>query len=249
MAFFDIQSLVFFHERVTDISLASLILLFDTTPLAMQGGLKKLLDQMLDVVLKNGGEVRYSMPFPEIVIRNGRAIGLKTPQELAEADTILLNTEQQHRGSTLFIGIRDEVVPVGMSQVVLCLPDYGQPNQFFTLSLSPKDDTSTAPKGTRALTVSFPAGRHTLLATDAFMLEVEKMIPFLKEFLIFYEEYMPASRSYATPAGVTFRPIRPSDGQPLLSRSSQKNIYMLADGWGTPLQTIRAAQRLVERLT
>jgi glycine/D-amino acid oxidase-like deaminating enzyme len=248
MAFFDIQSLVFFHQRVTDISLASLILLFDTAPLAMQGGLKKLLDQMLDVVLKNGGEVRYSMPFPEIVIRNGRAIGLKTPQDLAEAGTILLNTEQQHRGPTLFIGIRDEVVPVCMSQVVLCLPDYAQPSQYFTLSLSPKDDTSAAPKGMRALTASFPTGQHTLHGNNALMQQVGKLIPFLQEFLIFCEEYTPASRSYAVPEGVTFKPIRTSDGQPVLSRSSQRNIYLLADGWGTPLQTIRAAQRLVERL-
>lgn len=248
MAFFDIQSLVFFHQRVTDISLASLILLFDTTPLAMQGGLKKLLDQMLDVVLKNGGEVRYSMPFPEIAFRNGRAIGLKTPQDLAEADTILLNTEQQHPGPMLFIGIRDEVVPVCMSQVVLCLPDYAQPSQYFTLSLSPKDDTSTAPKGMRALTASFPTGQHTLHGNNALMQQVGKLIPFLQEFLIFCKEYTPASRSYAVPEGVTFKPIRMSDGQPVFSRSSQKNIYLLADGWGTPLQTIRAAQRLVERL-
>jgi hypothetical protein len=248
MAFFDIQSLVFFHQHVTDISLASLKLLFDTAPLAMQGGLKKLLDQMLDVILKSGGEVRYCMPFPEIAFRNGRAIGLKTPQDLAEADTILLNTEQQHRGSTLFIGIHDEVVPVCMSQVVLCLPDYAQPSQYFTLSLSPKDDASTAPKGMRALTASFPTGQHTLHGNNALMQQVGKLIPFLQEFLIFCEEYAPASRSYAVPEGVTFKPIRTSDGQPVLSRSSQRNIYLLADGWGAPLQTIRAAQRLVERL-
>jgi phytoene dehydrogenase-like protein len=248
MAFFDIQSLVFFHQHVADISLASLILLFDTAPLAMQGGLKKLLDQMLDVILKNGGEVRYCMPFPEIVFRNGRAIGLKTPQDLAEADTILLNTEQQQHGSALFIGIRDEVVPVGMSQVVLCLPDYAQPSQFFTLSLSPKDDISTAPKGMRALTASFPDGQHTLHGNNALIQQVGKLIPFLRELLIFCEEYAPASRSYTVPEGVTFKPVRTSDGQPMLSRSSQKNIYLLADGWGAPLQTIRAAQRLVERL-
>ena len=249
MAFFDIQSLVFFHQHVTDISLASLTLLFDTIPLSMQGGFKKLLDQMLDVIIKNGGEVRYGTPFPEIVFSNGHAIGLKTPQDLAEADTILLNTEQQRKGSTLFIGISDEVVPVCMSQFVLCLPDYAQPNQYFTLSLTPKDDVSAAPKGMRALTASFPAEQHPLLGDDALLQQVGKLIPFLRKFLAFYEAYAPALRSYAVPGDVTFRPIRTSDGQPVLSKSSQGNIYLLADGRGTPLQTIHAAQRLVERLS
>ncbi len=248
-AFLNIQSLVFFQQPVEDISLASLVLLFDTAPLAMQGGFKRLLDQLLDVVLKNGGEIRYSMPFPELALRNGRAVGIKTPQELAEADTILLNTEQQRQDRTLFMAIRDEVVPVGMYQEVLCLPDYTQPNKFFTLSLNQRDDASTSPKGMRALTVSFTLEPHVMLTSNELLWEVEKMMPFLKDFLIFFEEYTPASRSYTVPAGVTFSSIRTSDGKPVLSRSSQKNIFLLADGWGTPLQTICAAQKLVERLT
>lgn len=248
MAFFDIQSLVFFHQHVSDISLASLMLLFDTIPLSMQGGFKKLLDQMLDVILKNGGEVRYCTPFPEIVFRDGHAVGLKTPQDLAEADTILLNTEQQRTGSTLFIGIRDEVVPMCMSQFVLCLPDYAQPSQYFTLSLNPKDDVGSAPKGMRAITASFPADQHPCEVNDALLRQVGNLIPFLQKFLAFYQAYTPALRSYAVPGDVSFRPIRTSDGQPVLSKSSRGNIYLLADGWGTPLQTVHAAQRLVDRL-
>lgn len=249
MAFFDIQSLVFLQQHVTDISLASLMLLFDTVPLAIQGGIKRLLDQMLDVILKNGGEVRYNMPFPEIVFRDGQAIGIKTPRDLAEADTILLNTGKQPKGFELFMGIRDEVVPVSMSQIVLCLPDYAQPNQFFTLSLSTQDDISAAPKGMRALTASFPATEHTLNGNNELIQQIGNLVPFLKKFLIFCEAYTPASRSYAVPEGITFRPVRTSDDQPVLSRSSQGNIYLLEDGRGTPLQAINAAQRLIERLS
>jgi glycine/D-amino acid oxidase-like deaminating enzyme len=248
MAFFDVQSLVFIHRHVMDVSLASLMQLFDTVPLSIQGGFKKLLDQMVDVILKNGGEVQYGTPLPEIVFRDGHAIALKMSQDLVDADTILLNTGQQREDSMLFIGIHDEVVPVSMSQFVLCLPDYAYPGRFFTLSLNPKDDDSTAPKGMRALTVSFPNEQFLLQGDDALMQQVGKLIPFLQTFMAFSETYTSASRPYAVPDGVTFKPIRTSDGQPVLSKSKRGDIYLLVDGRGTPLQTIHAAQRLVDLL-
>lgn len=245
-AFLNVQSYYFYHRPVFDISLSALITLCDSVPHTVHGGFIKLAEQMVDVILKNGGEIRYRIPLSEIILKNGQTTGLATPQGHLEADAVLLNTEQQRQGAVLCIGLRDEVVPVSMLNEVLSITDYAHPERFCSLSFSAKDDETAAPRGMRALTAtfSFPAPQQH----EERMQQLAALIPFFERFILSVEEYRPASRSYVAPAGMTFKPLRAENSQTLLSRSSQRGVYMLLDGDFAPVHTVAAAQVFVDRL-
>jgi hypothetical protein len=247
IAFLDVQSRYFFRKPVDDISLASLITLCDTAPLMVQGGFKKIVQQMVDVLLKNGGEIQYQVPLAEIAFNDKRKKGVTTPQGFVESAFVLLNTEQQQKEHVLFIAIRDEVVPIGMLANVIGLTDYSYPEHFFALTLSDQDDETVAPKGMRTLTASFQPWFATQ-SQDELMRVIGGLIPFLHEFLVFSELYKPESYSYTVPKEVSFKPVRAQNSLMLLSRSSNGGVYMLLDGTGTPAQSIAAARMLVERL-
>jgi len=247
IAFLDIQSRYFFGQTVDDISLASLITLCDTAPLMIQGGFKKIVQQMVDVLLKNGGEVQYHVPLAEIAFNDKQKTGVTTPQGFVESAFVLLNTQQQQREHVLFMGTRNEVVPIGMLANVIGLTDYSYPERFFALTLSEPDDETAAPKGMRTLTASFQPWFATQ-SQDELMRVIGGLIPFLSEFLVFSELFKPESYSYIVPKEVSFKPVRTQNSQMLLSRSSKRGMYMLLDGTGTPAQSIAAARVLVERL-
>ena len=247
-AFLDVQSYYFFRRPVADISLEALITLFDSTPLTVHGGFRKLAEQMVDVLLKNGGEIRYDVPLSDISARDGRPAGLSTPQGVLEADAVLFNTEQNPREAVLCLGLRDEVVPVSMFEEVLCVPDYSHPERFFSLSLGAKDDETTAPRGMRTLTAAFSSATRDQ-SNEARIRQISAVIPFLTQFLVMNEEYDPAPRTYPVPGGLSFKNRRTRDSQAALSRSSKKGIFMLADGAGTPAQTIATAQAFVENMS
>jgi phytoene dehydrogenase-like protein len=246
-AFLDAQSLYFFRRRAADLSLLSLITLCDTAPFEVHGGFKKIAEQMVDVILKNKGEIRYHVPFSEITFREGRITVPSTPPGTPDGGVLLLNTEQHKQGTMLFLGIRGDVVPTGMLQYVLCLADYSRMEDLFTVSISAKDDVSAAPKGMSTLAVSC-SSLSARLTKNELMRQVGTVIPFLNDFVVLEREHEPASRVYAVPEGMSFKTIRMPDSQAYLSRSSMGNVYMLGDGSGTPAQEIAAAQAFVARL-
>ncbi len=247
-AFFNVRSAYFFGRPVSEISLASLIRLCVSAPFLVTGGFGKIADQMLSELLKNGGEIRYRTPLSEIAIKQGLNIGLSTPSGPLDVDAVLFNTEKDKRWPVFFMGIREEAVPVGMAQNVLCLPDYYRPEQVFTLSLSAKGDESAAPRGMRTLTASswFPSG--TVDRRDELTRVISRLMPFLDQHLLFREEQSAAPRSQVFPEGILFKPIRTGDSRAILSKASIKGIYLLPDGSGTPAQVIAAARSLMARL-
>jgi hypothetical protein len=247
IAFLDIQSRYFFRQTIDDISLTSLITLCDTAPLMVHGGFKKIVQQMVDVLLKNSGEILYHVPPTEITFSNNQVAGFTTPEGFVESAFVLLNTEQQRREQVLFMGIRNEVVPIAMLANVIGLTDYSFPERFFALTLGDPDDETVAPKGMRTLTASFQPWFATK-SQDELIGEIGGLIPFLNEFLVFSELYKPESWSYTAPKDLSFKPVRTRNSQTLLSRSSKRAVYMLPDGTGTPAQSIAAAQAFVERL-
>ena len=129
-AFLDVQSLYFFRRRVDDLSLPSLITLCDTAPFAVRDGFKKLSEQMVDVILKNKGEIRYRAPFSEVTVENEGGAEHSSQPGVPDAKVVLLNTEQHKQGRMLFLGIRGDVVPTGMLHSVLCLADYSRWRTF-----------------------------------------------------------------------------------------------------------------------
>ena len=246
-AFLDVQSYYFFHRPAAEISLPALITLCDSVPHTVHGGFIKLAEQMVDVILKNGGEIHYQIPLSEIVLKKGQTAVLETPQGHLEADAVLLNTEQRRQGSVLCIGLHEEVVPVSMLNDVLAITDYAHPERFFSLSFSEKDDETAAPRGMRTLMATF-SSKTPQQSHEERMSLVATLIPFFEKFILFAEEYSPVPRSYVGPAGMTFKTLRTETSQTLLSRSSQRGVYMLLDGEFAPVHAVAAAQVFVERL-
>jgi len=246
LTFLEVQSLFFFHLPIAEISLSSLVTLCDSAPLTVHGGFMHLAEQIAGVLLKNGGEIRYHVPLAEVAFRGSRPVELSTSQGSLKARTILLNTVQQDQNPVLYCGIHDEVVPVGMSSNVLGVSDYTRPELFFALSLGAGENGTGAPKAMRTLSAS-SFSSPTKQEQGRLMQQVGSLIPFLDRFLVFADEYQPASRSYAPSAGLSFKPLRTRGGG-LLSRSSQKDVFLLHDGVGTPAQAIAAAHEFIEKL-
>ncbi len=236
IAFLDVQSLYFFHRPVSNLRLSSLLTLFDTAPFIVEGGFRGLADHMLDVLLRNGGEIRYNVPLDTISIRRN---GISTQQESLDTETVLVNAGQSVQQSLLIAGIREQGIPVSMLNDVLCVPDYAQADRFFSLSLSSRDDAA-APRGMRSLTACFSDSGWGIGEQKR---QVEALIPFLAEFTVFSGEYKPALRKINFGQDVSLRPVR---GEELLFRSPL-GAWLLLDGKGTPLQSIMAAFEFIKR--
>jgi glycine/D-amino acid oxidase-like deaminating enzyme len=246
-AFFDIQSLYFFQRHIAELSLVDLITLCDTPPHYLEGGFKKLADQLHSTILQLGGEILYDQTIDEFAVK-GTTVGIKAKQEVVEADTMLLNLSHDD-SSTIFMGLRETVIPVGMCPEVLYLPDYRSPGDFFTLSLGAKDDVSSAPKGMRALSISFRSEQNNADDKQALMGHLNRLIPFLNDHLVFSEEHRNSDEGIGLPEGVTFKPLRPGHGDSLLFRGSKKNIYLLKNAQTAPLQVMSEVNRFVEKVS
>jgi hypothetical protein len=225
-----------------------LITLCDTPPHYLEGGFKKLAEQLQSAILQQGGEIRYNQTIEEYQFR-GNSIAIRTEQEDAEADTMLLNLSQHYDSSTIFMGLRDTVIPVGMCPEVLYLPDYQAPGDFITLSLGSKDDSASAPNGMRALSVSFrseqknnPVDKQTLIG------HVNRLIPFLNDHLVFSDEHRSGDEGIRLPEGVTFKPLRSGQGRSLLYRGSKKNLYLLKNAQTAPLQVLSEVSSFVSKV-
>lgn len=246
--FFDVQLDYFFQKHSAEASLSALLLLCDSPPLYFHGGFKKVADQLYNVILQEGGEIRYREPSPRIVSENGRVIGIETAQGMVTADVILLDQVPPQQPAALFVALRDEVVPVGMAQEVLFLPDYARPRDFISLSLSNRDDTAAAPEGMRALNASFRGQRVPPEGAQGLIDQISELVPFLNEYVVFAERHRGVDEGIVVPADISFKPLRSVDGMSILSRGSHKNIYMLNDVQQAPPHVLSAVQQFVRQL-
>ena len=146
------------------------------------------------------------------------------------------------------MGLRDTVIPVGMCPEVLYLPDYQSPRDFYTLSLSAKDDVASAPKGMRALSVSFRSGQSGAVDKQALIERLNRLIPFLNDYLVFSDEHRTGDEGIDVPEGVTFKPLRSGEGTSLLYRGS-RNMYLLKNAQTAPLQVMSEVNRYVKKVS
>jgi len=249
-AYFDIQALYFYQKPVTGISLLNLITLCDTPPLYLEGGFKKLADQLNSTFLHQGGEIVFNQPVHEFAFQGSRIIGLKTKKGVVEADTILLNLEHQSAASTIYLGLTDTVIPVSMCPEVLFLPDYSMPRDFLSLSLSAKDDIAHAPKGMRVMSMAHRSEQKSTVDMQALVDRISTLIPFLNDYLVFSDEHGSSEDKIVLPEGVTFKPVRSGEGRsPLLSRGSKKNVFLLENSLRSPLQVISEVNRFVKKVS
>jgi hypothetical protein len=249
MAFFDIQSLYFFQRPIAEISLVDLITLCDTPPLYLDGGFKKLADQLYNTILQQGGEILHNEAVNEFALSGRTIAGIKTKQDTIEADTILLNLSPRYESSTIFMGLPDTVMPVGMCPEVLYLPDYQSPRDFFTLSFDAKEDSANAPKGMRALSMSFRSEQSSAEDKQTLIDKLNRLIPFLNDYLVFSDEHRTGDEGIDLPKGVMFKPLRSGDGISLLYRGSKKNLYLLKNAQTAPLQVLSEVDRFVKKFS
>ncbi len=247
MAFFDVQSQYFFQQRAEDLSRLSLITLCDTPPYYIHAGFNKLAEQLHGIIIKEGGEVRFNERVSELAKNGNRVIGLNTAQGVVHADTILLNRTHSKLSSTLFIGLRKEVIPVNMCRHVLFLPDYARPLDYFVLSMNAEED-AVAPQGMKALCASFCSRHNNAYDKQTLIAQLNKIIPFLDNYLVFAEEYRAAEREVNLPEGISFKRVRSPNGNSLLFRGSRRNVYLLSNEHIAPLQVMSAAHRFVKRV-
>ena len=249
LALFDVQSRCFYRCSVNELSLQSLITLVDTSPLSVPGGFNQLVEQVLSVYLQNNGEIRYGARNVDIITKGTKIEGITLEKgDLLDADTILINNPPIQGEETVFLGIREDVVPLGMAQEVLCLPDYARPELLFTLTISQRDQETSAPRGTRALTASFPMLPRNTLPLKALLEIISGTVPFLERFILHAEEQAGTPAVIAIPE----QSLKSSAGVHACGAYFQskrlKNLFLIDDSPHSPYCVVNAARRFVERV-
>jgi phytoene dehydrogenase-like protein len=145
-----------------------------------EGGMGTLAGALAEAVMQHGGKIHYRQEASRIAIEEGRPVAVETRKgEIFAADTVIANLppwnvamllgEQSPRrlrrlpprprgvwgAFMVYVGLDGSAIPEGLPlhhQVVLGEP-FGNGNTVF-LSLSPNWDSSRAPVGRRALTMS-----------------------------------------------------------------------------------------------
>lgn len=191
---------------------------------------------LADAFVRDGGELRYRAPVDKILTSGSRAVGVRTTDgTLFYGDHIVANmtiwdvarlldrvprgleqTAEQTPDSwgafMLYLGVDEAAIPPDLPdhhQVVL---DYDQPlgegNSVF-VSLHPASDTSRAPAGQRAVTVSThthaqswwdarKAGRQAYGERKALLAErmlqaVERVLPTVREYIRYQQSGSPVT--------------------------------------------------------
>jgi hypothetical protein len=247
-SFFDVQSRYFHQKPLQELSLSSLIALCDTPPLYIRGGFKKFCNALYGIILQHGGEVRYQEHSPELVFKNGALAGIKTSRGLTEAGCILLDDIQQNQ-KTLYIGLHDRALPVGMAHLVLLLPDYASPEDFISLSVGADDAAALTPPGVKALTATLHSPRARNAEKKALTERISSLMPFLDEHTVFMEEQKREKIGWKMHGDMAFRALRSNGGESALFRSSRRrDVYLLRENPDAPLQTISAAALFVKKM-
>lgn len=244
--YLDIQSRAFFRRPIAELPLTSLILLLDNAPLAVQGGFSAYEGQLLEAFLRHGGEARLGVSWPTLDGTVKRTVLLQTREGVVEAEAAMFNTLQGSVPATLFTGLDAAVVPVGMAREVICLQDYGRPEDLFTLSVSGQDDEAAAPKGMRALSATFRAVPRETAEQQPLIDRISAVIPYLRHHMKFADIAQEPDRSYAFPQDIRFRTLRAGGRDLILSRAG--SLYLIPDGTGSPQDAVLAATDFTGRM-
>ncbi|GAA5528078.1 FAD-dependent oxidoreductase [Herpetosiphon gulosus] len=148
----------------------------------VEGGAWNLAKTLEQALLKVGGEIRYRQKVSQIQTDRGQVVGVTTEQgERFRAKQVIANTTvwdlaelidqppswmlrrtikavpQGWGAATLYLGIDEAAIPQGLAEHHQIIANYdqalGEANSVF-ISLHPADDSSRAPAGQRAMTIS-----------------------------------------------------------------------------------------------
>jgi hypothetical protein len=248
IAYFDVQSRFFFGVSLQLLPLASLVQILTTAPHYFPGGFTRLADQLLSIVQQQNGTWYHGEPFPELLLRGNRIIEISTSRGKIEPRTVLLNSPDERSESILFLGIRDEVIPVSMLSNVLCLAENERFGEFYTLSLSPADDRIAAPADMRSLIAAFSPAAPFDRSGGSFIDRITPVVPFLQDFLVTSAVQDSRAKQFPIPPSVTIKSTEYRFGQPIFSSCSVKNLKIIPDGVRTLLPAVFTAQAMVNKL-
>ncbi len=248
VSFLDVQTRFFLGRPVSVLPLASLVMLLNAPPRYFPDGLSRITDRLLMTISDGKNRVIMREPWPELLLRNRRAIGIRTAEETIEARSVVVNASFEPRERTIFFGIREEVVPVSMERTVIALYDYTQPEEMVVLSLSAGDATGHAPAGMRTLTASFHGRNVSDTSRETVLEHVRSLVPFLADFTVITGEQDLRARSYFLPKTVV---LKDGHHERLLSSpvpNAMKHLYLLPDSSRAPHQSLRTAHNVFSRL-
>ncbi len=229
LSFFSVVSYVFFGRTVQDISLSELVTMVSSPPRRLAGGYDKLAEDLCEVVARHGGECRFGEPWPEVLVRRSRIVGVQAAGNRIDLDTVVLNVPWQRRDRTFLSVVRDEVIPVGMLDTVLVATDYDHAEEAAMLSLDTPISAGRSASGLRSLRASFS---HIAAADEApsdVIDKISQVIPFLKEFTESSVIRDGVERTIPIPDYDVRRPTRAVDPGGLARRLAMRTIYVLED--------------------
>ena len=247
-SYFDVQSQFFFGCSLNHIPLASLVLLLTTAPHYLPEGFTLLADQLLSTIQQQKGTWYHSEPYPELLFRNNRITGVRTSQGIIEPHTVILNAPDQRAESVLFIGIRDDVIPVGMRPTVLSLANVERSADYYSLSLSQAGARMAAPMGMSSLTAEYPPSPGIERTVGSFMPAIASVVPFLQQFQVISVMQDSQERRFLLPPAVTVQSSEYRFGRPLLAPCSIKNLKIVRDSVRALLPAVFTARVLAEKL-
>jgi phytoene dehydrogenase-like protein len=246
LTYLSVQSRYFFGQGLETLPLSSLVLLLSTAPAEFPAGYDHLAARIASRIDGQKGTILWNEPWPDLQSRGRRATGISTSQGTLEAKAVLINADGSGAEQVLFLGIREEVIPVSMEHTVLCLPDYQKPDDYFSLAVAPRG--MNAPESMRALTVVFSVHSADFSTQDVLIERLLPVMPFLKDFVVTAAAQGVEARRYPMPD-----PIAPqmysSDAAHLQPRRKTfKNVLMVPDASRFLFASARNAHLVASRL-
>jgi phytoene dehydrogenase-like protein len=240
-AYFDVQLRFFFGQGLRQAPLVSLVLLLTVPPRAFPGGLGPIAGLLLSSVEVNKGDILLRERWPDLIVRRRRISAVKTSQGAIEPRSIVINTAWRPQEHATFIGVREEVIPIGMESTVIYLPDYGKPEDTVILALPHNKSSSYAPGGMRSLT-ALGASPETLGE------RIQPVIPFLSDFTVIAEAQDHRSRAYVLPKEITVSSPDPDSAMKLSAPTSMRNLYLLPDAPRALHRSLQAGKQVADKL-
>ena len=249
-SFFDVRSRYYFRRPVSELSLHTLAFMLHTPPEHLQGGFGQLASRLFEFSRDRGADVHLNEPWPELLFHGRKLTGVRTAMGVIEARVYIMNASWPGDAFTMLFGIRDDVLPERMENTVLCLHDYQDVRTWNSLSVSPGSSERRTADGMRTLTASFCTPGSSDIARESLLDRIQSTIPFFRDFIVAADDRLPGSRSIFQKENLLMKTHEEhADMPPMPFPSAVKNLILLPDSSCGLVQTVRAAQAVVSKLT
>jgi hypothetical protein len=216
-------------------------------PLAAHEGVSGIASKLGKAISGSGGSFRMEEPWPEMLIHAKRITGIATKTGNLEVKSVVLNTLEWGSERRWFLAIRPEVIPVGMRNTAICLPDYNKPFNIFTMTLADEENLRETAESSRSLRVVFHGPEHGT-HSEALLDRVSSVIPFLRDFIVAGGEEDLAMLTYPGQEGHAQDLSGSRENSFAGTTMGLKNLFFIPDRYPDIGQSIMESQRLLKRI-